>query len=268
MKNNILVLVFFIASYSFSQSINDYKAVIIPVKYDFQKSENQFRLQTMTKFNLEKAGMAGFYGNDIILAEYPDRCSLLYIDVIKDSGFLTTKVYITFKNCYGNIVYQSAVGTSREKEFEKAYFDALNDAFVSVYELEYKYNGNTNFSPNSGVVSQAVTKSTTVASSVQAVSAVVEPVTSVSTTKIEGEVIKIAEDKSVNVLYAQPTSYGYQLIDSEPKVIMKVYRTSNPASYMATKDSVQGVLVLKDNIWFFEYYDNDKLISEKINVKF
>jgi hypothetical protein len=70
------------------------------------------------------------------------------------------------------------------------------------------------------------------------------------------------------MLYAQPTSYGYQLVDSEPKVVLKAYKTSNPASYMATKGSVQGVLVSKDNQWFFEYYQNDKLISEKINVKF
>jgi hypothetical protein len=70
------------------------------------------------------------------------------------------------------------------------------------------------------------------------------------------------------LLYAQPTSYGYQLIDSEPKVVMKVYKTSNPASYMATKGSVQGALVSKDNQWFFEYYQNDQLISEKIEVKF
>jgi hypothetical protein len=47
-----------------------------------------------------------------------------------------------------------------------------------------------------------------------------------------------------------------------------VYKTSNPASYMAAKGSVQGVLVSKDNQWFFEHYQGDKLISEKINVKF
>jgi hypothetical protein len=80
--------------------------------------------------------------------------------------------------------------------------------------------------------------------------------------------LKSSENNSDSMLYAQPTSYGYQLVDSEPKVVLKAYKTSNPASYMATKGSVQGVLVSKDNQWFFEYYQNDKLISEKINVKF
>ena len=79
---------------------------------------------------------------------------------------------------------------------------------------------------------------------------------------------KVSEGKTSNLLYAQPTSYGYQLIDSEPKVVMKVYKTSNPVSFMATKGSVQGILVAKDNQWFFEYYQNDQFISEMINVKF
>ncbi len=78
----------------------------------------------------------------------------------------------------------------------------------------------------------------------------------------------ISENKNAGLLYAQPTSYGYQLIDSEPKVVMKVYKTSNPASFMAKKGDVQGALVSKENQWFFEYYQNDKLVSEKIDVKF
>jgi hypothetical protein len=86
--------------------------------------------------------------------------------------------------------------------------------------------------------------------------------------KNEEKATNISENKKADLLYAQPTSYGYQLIDSEPKVVMKVYKTSNPASFMATKGNVQGVLVSKDNQWFFEYYQGDKLISEKVDVKF
>jgi len=141
MKKSILFLIFFIASYGFSQSINDYKAVIIPMKYDFQKSENQYRLQTMTKFNLEKAGITGFYANQSISSEYNDRCKLLYIDVVEDKAFLVTKLLILFKDCNGNIIYQSPAGKSKAKEFESAFSEALNEAFIPVYALEYKYNG-------------------------------------------------------------------------------------------------------------------------------
>ena len=77
MKTRILFLLFFVANYSFSQSINDYKAVIIPLKYEFLKTENQYRLQTITKINLQKAGFQAFYSNESIPEELNDRCSLL-----------------------------------------------------------------------------------------------------------------------------------------------------------------------------------------------
>jgi hypothetical protein len=249
----------FVASYSFSQSVNDYKAVIIPLRYDFLKTENQFRLQTITKLNLQKSGFQAFYANEPIPVEFSDRCSLLYVDVKKENAFLMTKLFITFKDCYGVIIFQSAIGKSREKEFELSYTDALNEAFKSVYALNYKYKEAANIETKTPPIPQSapVVANTT--------PAVVVPVVAV---KKEISEPKISENISVDLLYAQPTSYGFQLIDSEPKVVMKVYKTSNPASFMATKGSVQGILVSKDNLWFFEYYQNDKLISEKIDVKF
>ncbi len=252
MKTRILLTMLFIASYCFSQSVNDYKAVVIPTKYEFQKTENQYRLQTITKLNLQKAGFQAFYTTETTLADFPDRCSLLYVEVNKENGFLTSKLFIVFKDCFGTVVYQSSIGKSKEKEFETAYIEALNQAFVSVYDLKYKYNGTTNYGSKSGFVSQQVP-----------VAAV--PVVAASIPNTE---TKISENNSANLLYAQPTSYGYQLIDSEPKVVIKVYKTSNPASYMAKKGEIQGALVSKNNQWFFEYYQNDTLISEKVEVKF
>lgn len=260
MKTRILFLMLFIASYSFSQSVNDYRGVIIPMKYDFLKSENQYRLQTITKANLQKAGFQAFYATESLPVEFNDRCDLLYIDVKKENAFLVTKLYITFKDCYGTIIFQSSIGKSKEKEFDLAYSDALNEAFLSVYALHYKYNG-----------TKAGSKAVIVpAAPVEEVPSVGIPnvVVPVAAANIEVKNLKNSENNNASLLYAQPTSYGYQLVDSEPKVVLKVYKTSNPASYMATKGSVQGVLVSKDNQWFFEYYQNDKLISEKINVKF
>lgn len=275
MKKNILILFLLFASYSFSQSVNDYKAVIIPMKYDFQKTENQYRLQTITKIDLQKAGFQAFYANEAIPTEISDRCSVLYIDVKKDNGFLLTKLFVTFKDCYGTEVYKSDIGKSREKEFEAAYAESLNNAFTNVYALNYAYNGNTNFAPKAGIMAQSlpvvaapsVVVPTPAVPAAAVIPAVAVPVVAASTLKSEP---KTSEKNiaSTNLLYAQPTSYGYQLIDSEPKVVMKVYKTSNPASYMAKKGDIQGALVSKDNQWFFEYYQNDKLVSEKIDVKF
>jgi hypothetical protein len=268
MKKNCIILFFICVNYSFSQTINDYKAVVIPLKYELQKSENQYRLQTLTKINLQKAGFQAFYNNEIALADYPDRCSLLYLDVKKENAFLTTKLSVVFKDCYGAVVFQSAVGKSKEKDFEASYVDALNEAFLSVYALEYKYNGNTNFSPKTGITIQVIPVLATpsVVAPIPDVPAVAAIPVIAASNPTNGT--QSSESNNKSLLYAQPMSYGYQLINSEPKVVMKLYKTSNAATYIAKKDDVQGALVLKDNQWFFEYYQNDKLISEKIDVKF
>lgn len=256
MKSKFLFLLLLVSSFGFSQSVNDYAAVMIPLKYDFLKSENQYRLATVTKFNLQKAGFTAFYANEQIPAEYNNRCSFLTVDVLKESGFLVTKLYVVFKDCYGKEVYKSEVGKSREKEFETAYNEALNNAFTSVYALHYKYNGNVAAaSPNTAVASPAVAPvvTSTAAAAVSTVAAVATPTANLS---------------DPNLLYAQPTENGYQLIDKTPKVVMKLLKTSRPDSFIAIKEGIQGTLNAKDNQWFFEYYQNDKLVSEKVSVKF
>lgn len=253
MKIKLLLVALLVSVIGFSQSINDYKAVIVPLKYEFLKSENQYRMSTISKSNLLKAGFQAFYANEEIPAEFNDRCQLLYMDVRKDNAFLVTKLFVEFKDCYGKVIYTSEVGRSKEKEFEVAYRESLNAAFTSIYALHYKYSGNA-------VV--ATTKAAPVTAAPIVVSAAVIPAATqqVST--------PVADTSDPNLLYAQPTENGYQLIDKTPKVVIKLLKTSRPDSFIAIKDGVQGTLNAKDNQWFFEYYQNDKLVSEKISVKF
>jgi len=244
MKIKFLLVALFISVIGFAQSVNDYKAVIIPLKYDFLKSDNQYRMATMTKSNLQKAGFQAFYANEEIPAEFADRCQLLYIDVKKESGFLVTKLFAEFKDCYGKVIYTSEIGKSKEKEYDVAYKESLDLAFVSVNKLHYKYDGKA------------------LASTSKPIAVVSAPIQTVQTAA------PVADISDPNLLYAQPTENGYQLIDKTPKVVMKLLKTSRPDSFIAIKDGVQGSLNAKDNQWFFEYYQNDKLISEKVSVKF
>ena len=69
-------------------------------------------------------------------------------------------------------------------------------------------------------------------------------------------------------LFAQPIANGFQLVDSTPKVVMKLFKTSANNFYIGQKDSQQGVVFNKNNQWYFEYYQNDKLVSEKMEIKF
>ncbi|MGM8362868.1 hypothetical protein ACSV4D_13225 [Flavobacterium sp. ARAG 55.4] len=249
MKNIFLFLLLLLSGVGFSQSLNDYKTVVVPLKYEFLKSENQYRMATLSKFNLNKVGFDVYYSNEVV-PDNINRCSVLNYDIVKEGGFLVTKLYVTFKDCYGKIVYQSEIGLSREKDFQVAYNDALNKAFNSIYELEYQYNGGTNV-----VVEEKPEKPEKLQKPEKA-------------EKLETAAPSVALDPD-ELLFAQPLAGGnYQLINSKPSVVIKLYKTSDANSFLAQKGSQQGVLVKKDNQWFFEYFKNDQLISEKINVKF
>jgi len=249
MKKIIFLFLLIISGYSNAQSVNDYKAVIIPLQYKFLKGENQYRLNTATKFNLTKAGFVSFYKNEVLTSDYSDRCSLLYADLEKENGFLITKLYLTLKDCNDKVIFKSVVGKSKEKDFQLAYMEALNEAFKSVHDLRYKYSGVSAKSESKEIQKKA--DNVIVTSQVQ--SAV--PTSSVDL-------------KDSNLLYAQATATGFQLIDSTPKVVMKLMKTSQPNSFIALRDTIQGTLILKDSQWYFEYYQNDEFISEKVSIKF
>lgn len=263
MKIKLLLAAFICSVVGFAQSVNDYKAVIVPLRYDFIKTDNQYRLATLTKSNLVKAGFEAYYTNEQLPDGLTDRCQVLYIDVKKDNAFLVTKLFIQLKDCYGQVVYTSEIGKSKEKEYEVAYKESLDNAFKSIYALHYKYSGKS-VVPSKAQVVQKNTAETLAAASVVAPAAAAVKVAPASTASVS-----VPDIKDPNLLYAQPTESGYQLIDKTPKVVMKLFKTSQANVYIATKDNVQGSLILKeDGQWYFESYQNDKLVSEKIIVKF
>ncbi|MBJ2126519.1 hypothetical protein [Flavobacterium sp. IB48] len=263
MKIKILLTALLCSVVGFAQSVNDYRAVIVPLRYDFIKTDNQYRLATLTKSNLLKGGFEAYYTNEQLPDGLTDRCQVLYIDVKKDNAFLVTKLFIELKDCYGQVVYTSEVGKSKEKEYEVAYKEALDNAFKSIYGLHYKYSGKS-VVPSRTVVTQKNTAETLAAATVAPAAAAVK------VAQANPVAATVSPDlKDPNLLYAQPTESGYQLIDKTPKVVMKLLKTSQPNVYIAIKDNVQGSLILKeDGQWYFESYQNDKLVSEKIVVKF
>lgn len=226
---------------SAQKTINDYKYVIIPLKYEFLKEENKYRLNTITKHHLVKMGFEAFYENENLPQEAAtDRCSRLFANVEEEGGFLKTKLVVVFRDCDNKIVYKSESGSSKSKEYKTAYPEALDDAFASLYKLGYKYNESykpTLISKNSEVKSEA-------------------PVSSAQI------------DESKEYLFAQPITNGYQLVDKTPKIVLKIYKTSQPDYFTAQGDGINGALLKKNGEWILEYYKNDQPVSEKLLIKF
>ncbi|WP_299676847.1 hypothetical protein [uncultured Dokdonia sp.] len=142
MKHLVIALLLLIHFSSFSQSVNDYQYVIIPEKYDFAKSIDEYQLNSLTQFLFNKYGFDSYRVRD----EKPigfekGNCNTLYADVESNSNYIVSRLKVILKDCKGNIVFVSEQGKSRDKDFKRSYHEALRKAFLSIEDLHYVYSG-------------------------------------------------------------------------------------------------------------------------------
>jgi len=287
-KKIIFTFVLFnIINLNFAQSsLNDYKYVIVPNKYDFLKEADKYNLNSLTKFLFEKNGFSVVMQDD----NYPkdmqnNRCLALFSDVNNEKGMFKTKLQVVLKDCNNNIVFESKMGETREKEYDKAYNLALRDAFKSFEGLDYTYKPNeetlalanptsTSTSTDDEVeklkeeieilkAENTVASTKTVAAATVATTAVVanSGVKEVAVT----QPVESVESKA-GLLYAQAIDNGFQLVDSTPKVLYKVKSTGLNNVYLV--DGQDALIYQLDGHWVLEYYKNEKLIQEILNIKF
>lgn len=95
-------------------------------------------------------------------------------------------------------------------------------------------------------------------------------VVEVKSTPMENETLEGEKNSSLSgiLLYAQAIDNGYQLIDTTPKVILKISNTLQANYYEANIDTKYGAVFMKNDQWVFEYFLDGKLISEPLTIKF
>lgn len=247
MKRTIVLLFLLVSWAGYGQNtINNYKYVLVPEKFDFSREANQYGLNFLAKSLLENKGFSAYFDNQDIPKELAgDRCSALKAEVTQRKAIFATNLTLVLKDCQGNIIFKSKEGKSREKDFGAAYEEALKDAFKSLNDIPYTYTGTTNTRPRQTV-------DTTTASSPVPV-----------TTPVAAE-----QREAAGTLYAQATANGFQLIDTTPKIVLTLLKTSAPDYFIASKGTANGIVFKKTGEWFFEYYNDGKLISEKLLIKF
>jgi hypothetical protein len=239
----LIFVLFNITGYS-QGKINSYKYVLVPEKFDFSKEDNQYGLNTTTRQLLEQKGFVAFVGNEALPPTVAaNNCNALRAEVVQKKGLFVTNLTLLLKDCQGNIIFKSKEGKSREKEFPVAYDGALRDAFSSLNEVPYKYDSTILAQPQPVAATSAVSSPA--------------PVPAKST---------IAE--ITGTLYAQVIPNGYQLIDTSPKKVLTLLKTSIQDYFIAEAGASNGIVFKKDGEWFFEHYEDSKLVSQKLEVKF
>lgn len=123
----------------FGQDLNNYKYVRVPEKFEFQEEENNYRLNELLAFLLEKEDFEALYKEPV--PQGVSACEILTANLHNESGLFKSKVYISFSDCNDQTVFTSKEGVSRKKDFRDGFQEAVRKAFKSVEALQHQYSG-------------------------------------------------------------------------------------------------------------------------------
>ena len=295
MRFKLLYILVFIAGLQSSMyaQLNDYKYIIVPKKFEAFKTENKHQTSTLMKYLFGEKGFTAIYNDELPADLANNRCLGLTADLLDNSSLFTTKTVVVLKDCQNNEVFRTVEGSNKIKEYREAYMDALKKSFVSFDDMDYAYVPKKEHKndvaqdkpitvsfkddvkslekkPDPQVIEQVATTESQVYKSKEPVESNIVKVEHVekpmeTQTKEEPDAVEsIASD----MLYAQPIANGYQLVDSTPKVVLKLEKTSIENVFLVDFKGKNGVVFKKDGKWFLEYSENgDKQIQE-LNIKF
>jgi hypothetical protein len=259
-KKTAFLLVLLISSSLFSQQINldKYQYIIVPDKFDFLKETDQYQTSSITKFLLKKKGFKVFLSNEQLPEEIRNnRCLALFASVKDESGMFTIKNTIEIKDCYGVLLLSSEVGKSKDKDYRKGYQEAIRKAYETMTDFEYSYNSSL------VDVKKVEKKEVVIADKVITTTPVVMVTSDV---KIETIKEKTIVATTVDVLYAQTTNNGYQLVNTTPEVVLSILKTNVKDVFIINDKN--GILYKLGNNWVAEFYENNLLVTKEYQIKF
>ncbi len=208
-----LTLCFFCSSLLAQKNINSYKYVFVPNQFNFQKSADSYQVNSLTKFLFQKAGFTTFLSNEAIPEDLArNRCLALNVVMNKRSSLLSTKLNIDLVDCNNSVVFSTKDCQTREKDYKKAYHEAVRAAFKDIQALNYMYDSSLTVESKPNVVEKNITNTTkekpieSVQTEVEpvvekeVVEAIEEPVESKKEIVAEREIIEKSNEKSIPVV--------------------------------------------------------------------
>ena len=270
----------FFSALSAQNNLNAYKYVIVPKKFDFQKSGDQYQLNQLTKFLFNKEGFNAIWEDEKLPEDlYNNPCLGLKANVLENSSMFATKLKIELSDCRNATIFNSNEGKSKIKEFKKGHHDALRKAFESVKEANYRYNSNLSESikrEDAIVETVEVKEEPIIEEKTEKIiedkpNKVIENVANNSQKKLDANLeqvalVEVTTDSKNNILYAQQIDNGFQLVDSTPqKVFVALKSSTQDLFYLKNK---AGILYKEGAKWYAEYYKDNKLIKEELTIKF
>ncbi len=244
-----------VIAFSQKKQVQNYKYIIVPERFDFLKENDQYKTSSLTKFLLQKNGFTVILDSE----EYPielknNPCNALTANVTNKSSMFKTKVVIELKDCYNKTVYASKEGESRLKEYKRSYQEAIRNAHANMNSITYEALSGEDI---------IQTKKEVIVSKPMIVNRVDKIIPSINK---EIESTKNKATNTLSVLYAQPKENGYQLINLKPEVVFLILNTNIQDVYIIKNKN--GLLYKKEAHWIAEFYENEKLVTKKYQIKF
>ncbi len=244
MKKIIIALFVFFATYANSQALNSYKFLIVPSKFEFQKTEDQYGLSSIMEAYFKQQGFTVVQSNNVSKDMNSNRCQNIYANIIRQNSMFSTKIRVVLTDCEGKQLLISTEGVSKAKEFDVAHNESLRIALKSIPNQNYVFDQNT--AQKTMVIEKTLEANL--------------PETSNNLT------IDVIQNN--NVLTVETLSNGYLLIEpSSSKVILKLYNTSNKDVFIATSQTKNGIVTRFSDKVIFEYIKENILYVETLNVR-
>jgi hypothetical protein len=270
MKQVVLFLFVF-----FSVSIvgqNRPKYILVPVHFTFSKGENPYNLSSLTKSYFQKEGFEVYLENEELPQELAiNRCLAWRVELKEESSFLLTKMTVELNDCYGKLITASKEGKSREKERRIGYSEAFREAVKTLQipkelgQLSYMMiPADDKKSPETGS-----SNSKPQIEKPQADFPILQNNLNTPTQEKKELLSSSIHDTVIpETFYAQPNVKGYQLVDSTPRIVLFLMKTSKEDIYIGVRNQIRGVVYVRNNQWVFEYYQDDTLVTEILRIKF
>jgi hypothetical protein len=252
--------------------LNPYKYVVVPTHFEDYRKSNQYQTSTVIKYLFTELKVPAVYDTQQPTELKIDPCLGAYVRLIDTSGMFLTRVQVQLVDCEGKVVVETLEGTSKLKDYNDAYKEALRNAFISFDGLAYQYQ------PKPKQVTESVNPVTENSGGVERESNVVTDSTENALSSSETELDTKAENsvsanqvliQTKELLYAQPIENGFQLIDNKPSVRMILVNTSKPDIFLVIVNGVsQGTVFKEGDKWIHESLDGTALKRDILQIKF
>ena len=262
-KKTLFFLLLLISTSGFSQEINfdKYQYIVVADKFDFVSETDQYQTSSLTKFLLEKKGFKVFLNSDKLPEDLQiNRCIALFVSIKDDSSMFTIKNTIEIKDCYGEILFSSQEGKSKDKDYKKGYQEAIRNAYETMTGFNYSYN------PALVDVKKNKKDELLIADIDSTTSTKSQKVVMTPDVEIETIKEKIIVSKTVDVLYAQIKNNGFQLVNTAPELVFLILKT-NVKNVFIIQDK-NGILYKLGENWVAEFYEKNQLVTKEYQIKF